>query len=64
MRMTSLVSKLTPIGVFALMAHATGTTEVADLARLQVYVILYALVCLTLGLVVLPGLISAFTPLS
>jgi Na+/H+-dicarboxylate symporter len=46
------------------MAVAAGTTEVADLARLQVYVILYALVCLTLGLVVLPGLVSAFTPLS
>jgi len=46
------------------MAVAAGTTEVADLARLQVYVILYALICLTLGLVVLPGLVSAFTPLS
>ncbi len=33
-----IVAKLAPIGVFALMAHAAGTTDVADLVRLQVYI--------------------------
>jgi len=63
MRITGIVSKLAPLGVFALMANVVGTTDIADLARLQVYIVLYALIALMLGLIVLPGLITVFTPL-
>ncbi|MGI9265634.1 MAG: cation:dicarboxylate symporter family transporter [Gammaproteobacteria bacterium] len=63
MRITSAVAKLAPIGVFGLMAHAAGTTDIADLARLQVYIVLYALLALTFGLWVLPGLVAILTPL-
>ena len=52
-----------PLGVFALMAYAVGTTDFEDLARLQVYIVLYALIALFLGLWVLPGLVCALTPL-
>ena len=62
-RITGIVSKLAPLGVFALMANVVGTTDIADLARLQVYIVLYALIALILGLFVLPGLIAVFTPL-
>ncbi len=61
-RMTDFVSRLAPIGVFGLIASAVGTTDVEDLTRLQVYVILYALLCLVLALWVLPALVTVLTP--
>ena len=63
MWVTSIISKLAPLGVFALMANAVGTTDFEDLARLQVYIVLYALIALFLGLWVLPALVCALTPL-
>jgi len=62
MRITSLVGKLAPIGVFALIASAVGTIAFEDLARLQVYIIVYALIALVLSLIILPGIITIFTP--
>ena len=63
MRITGYIAKLAPLGVFALIANMVGTTDLQDLMRLQVYLGLYALLALVLGLGVLPGLISIFTPL-
>ena len=63
MWMTGIVSQLAPVGVFALIASAAGTTDVADLMRLQVYIVLYAMTALFLGLWVVPGLVTTFTPL-
>ena len=63
MWVTGIISRLAPFGVFALMASAVGTTDIEDLARLQVYLVLYALIALLLGLWVLPALVSAVTPL-
>jgi ABC-type amino acid transport substrate-binding protein len=45
------------------MANAVGTTDFEDLARLQVYIVLYALIALFLSLWVLPALVCALTPL-
>ena len=63
MKITRGVAKLTPIGVFALMAHLVGTVDFEDLVRLQVYLVLYALCALFLSLWVLPTLVAALTPL-
>ncbi|MCX2983426.1 cation:dicarboxylase symporter family transporter [Halieaceae bacterium IMCC14734] len=63
MKITRGVAKLTPIGVFALMAHLAGTVDLDDLFRLQVYLVLHALASLFLGLWVLPALVAAVTPL-
>jgi Na+/H+-dicarboxylate symporter/ABC-type amino acid transport substrate-binding protein len=60
---TGVISKLAPIGVFALIASAAGTTDGADIARMQVYIVLYALIALFLGLWVVPGLVTTLTPL-
>ncbi len=57
------VAKLAPIGVFALIASAVGTTDLADLTRLQVFVALFALQSLVLALWVLPTLVTVLTPL-
>lgn len=62
MEITKIIAKLSPIGVFALIASAFGTIAIEDLTRLQVYLIIYALISLSLGLIVLPWLISTFTP--
>jgi proton glutamate symport protein len=63
-RITGAVVRLAPLGVFALMASAAGTLELADLSRIQVYVLVYCVVALVLAFWVLPGLVSALTPLS
>jgi Na+/H+-dicarboxylate symporter/ABC-type amino acid transport substrate-binding protein len=60
---TGFISKLAPIGVFALMASNAGTIAIEDLARLQIYIVLYALIALVLSLWILPGLVTVFTPL-
>jgi Na+/H+-dicarboxylate symporter/ABC-type amino acid transport substrate-binding protein len=62
MGVTKIVAKLSPIGVFALISSAFGTIAIEDLARLQVYLVLYALVALCLSLIVLPCFVSIFTP--
>jgi len=62
MKITSIIAKLSPIGVFALIADMAGTTDWADFARLQVYVVIYASICLALVVFILPGLITIFTP--
>ena len=61
-KVTGIVGKLAPIGVFALIASAAGTYAIEDLTRLQVYLIVYALIALALSLLILPKIITAFTP--
>jgi Na+/H+-dicarboxylate symporter len=63
MKITGWVAKLTPMGVFALMAHLVGTIDFGDLVRLQVYIVMYGLAALFLGLWVLPTMVAALTPL-
>lgn len=63
MNITGVVGRLAPYGVFAITASAAGTIDVTELARLQVYVVLYVLLALLLSLWVVPGLIAALTPL-
>ena len=63
MKITRGVAKLTPIGVFALMAHLVGTVDLDDLFRLQVYLALYAFAALFLALWALPTLVATLTPL-
>jgi hypothetical protein len=42
MRVTAVIGRLAPYGVFAITAAAAGTIDVGDLARLQVYLVLHA----------------------
>jgi Na+/H+-dicarboxylate symporter len=62
-RITGTVVRLAPIGVFALMASAAGTLDLAALGRIQVYVLVYIGVALALVFWVLPALVRAVTPL-
>ena len=61
MKITGMLAKLSPFGVFALIASITGTSAIDDLTRLQVYIIVYILIALTLSFILLPGIIMVFT---
>ncbi len=62
MKITRIITRTAPVGVFALIAAVSGTFAVEDLMRLQVYIVLYVLIALLLSLVLLPGIIMVFTP--
>ena len=61
-RVTMMVVKITPIGVFAMTAAAAGTMDVSEFARLQVYFTTYIGGCLFLTFIAFPMLISILTP--
>ena len=61
-RVTRFVVGLTPIGVFAIVAVATGTMTWEEIGRLKVYFVVYIAASLYLALWVLPVLISTLTP--
>jgi len=63
-RVNSFLVRLAPYGVFAIAAATAGTMHPEEFQRLQVYLLIYTLGALLLGLVVFPGLISSLTPLS
>jgi Na+/H+-dicarboxylate symporter/ABC-type amino acid transport substrate-binding protein len=60
---TGFVGRIAPYGVFAITASAAGTIDVADLGRLQVYIVVYVAMALILSLWLVPGLIAVLTPL-
>ncbi len=63
LRVTDFVVRFTPYGVFAIAAAAAGTMTVEEFARVQVYVLSYVAFALISALWLLPGLVSALTPL-
>ncbi|HTG72534.1 MAG TPA: cation:dicarboxylase symporter family transporter [Terriglobia bacterium] len=62
-RATRLIVRSTPYGLFAIAATQAGTLDLAQLERLQVYIVTYLTVALLVSLWVLPGLVAALTPL-
>ncbi len=61
-RVNGYVVRLSPIGVFAMTAAAAGTITLAEIERLQGYIIGFLLATLILTFWILPGLVSALTP--
>jgi len=62
-RVNRMVVQLTPIGVFAIAAHTSGTLDFDQIARLQVYLISYGAMALLLTVWIFPGLIACLTPI-
>jgi ABC-type amino acid transport substrate-binding protein len=62
-RVNRMVVRLTPVGVFAIAAHTSGTLDFDQIARLQVYLISYGVMALLLTVWIFPGLISCLTPI-
>lgn len=63
-QVNKMVVKLTPIGVFAIGAGVVNELSLSDLSRLQGYLLVYVLAVLIFTLVILPLIISVFTPFS
>ena len=62
-RANKLAVKLTPIGLFAIVAHTVGTMDTEQMARLRVFLISYGAMSLLLALWILPGLVACLTPI-
>jgi Na+/H+-dicarboxylate symporter/ABC-type amino acid transport substrate-binding protein len=62
-RVTNFVVRLTPIGVFAITASASGTMGLAELKRMEVYLFTYVAFSLVMSLWILPALVTTLTPL-
>jgi Na+/H+-dicarboxylate symporter len=63
-RVTEIVVRLAPIGVFAIAASAAGTMDLEELGRLQVYALAFIAVSIVLTFWVLPSLVTSLTPLN
>ena len=63
-RITQFMARLTPFGVFAVVASAAGTMSFEELARLQVFLVLYVLMAVLLTFWLFPALITSLTPLT
>jgi Na+/H+-dicarboxylate symporter len=61
-RITGIIVKLTPLGVFAISAAAAGTMTIEEFGRLQVYLVSFNLAVLLLTFAVLPLLVMPVTP--
>jgi Na+/H+-dicarboxylate symporter len=61
-RMNGMIIRLTPLGIFAIAASTSGTMTLAEVGRLQAYLITYTVLALILGFWVLPLLITSCTP--
>jgi Na+/H+-dicarboxylate symporter len=61
-RITNFLIKFAPLGVFAIIASATGTMRFAELERLQVYMVAYMVAALLLTFWILPALVTSLTP--
>jgi Na+/H+-dicarboxylate symporter len=63
MRIAQFIVRLAPVGVFALVAATAGTISLEELGRLQVYMLTYIGAALLLSFWILPGIVSAMTPI-
>jgi len=63
-RVNHFLVKLSPYGIFAIVASVSGTMAFDELARLKDYLIICTVAGALLGLVVLPVLLAAVTPFS
>jgi Na+/H+-dicarboxylate symporter len=62
-QVTRFVFRLTPYGLFAVAAVASGTLRMTEIERIEVYLLTYVALALVMALWILPGLVSAITPI-
>jgi len=61
-KISSLMVRLAPLGVFAMAASTSGTMSLNELGRLQAYFVAYTAGAVLLGFVILPLLVTTCTP--
>ena len=60
---TTFIVRLAPFGLFAVTAMLAGTLRSEELQRVQVYLLTYGVFAALLALWLMPGLVSALTPI-
>jgi len=60
-RVGAMVSKTTPLGIFAIAAHTAGSMRLEEFERLQGFLLVYAGLACLLTFWLLPGLVAALT---
>lgn len=63
-QVNKMIVKITPIGVFSIAAGVVSDLSWSDLSRLQGYLLIYLVAVLIMTFIVLPYVISIFTPYS
>jgi Na+/H+-dicarboxylate symporter/ABC-type amino acid transport substrate-binding protein len=63
-QVNKMIVKITPIGVFSIAAGVVSKLSWSDLSRLQGYLLIYLLAVILITFLVLPYIISIFTPYS
>ncbi|MCA0932550.1 cation:dicarboxylase symporter family transporter [Lutimonas saemankumensis] len=63
-QVNKMIIKITPLGVFSIAAGVVSTLSWSDLSRLQGYLLVYLLAVILFTFLILPSLISIFTPYS
>ena len=64
LRISKFITRLAPVGIFAIAASTAGTVSLAEVGRLQAYLVAYTAGAVFLGFVVLPLLVTTLTPLT
>lgn len=64
LRVSKYITRLAPIGIFAIAASIAGTASLDDIVRLQAYLFAYTGGAIFLGVFVLPMLVTTLTPLT
>lgn len=63
-QVNKMIIKITPVGVFSIGAGVVSTLSWSDLSRLQGYLLVYLLAIVLFTFIILPYIISVFTPYS
>ena len=63
-QVNKMIVRITPIGVFSIAAGVVSSLSWADLSRLQGYLLIYLVAVIIMTFIVLPYVISIFTPYS
>ncbi|MCP4901320.1 MAG: transporter substrate-binding domain-containing protein, partial [bacterium] len=63
-RINTIIVRVTPVGVFAIVASIAGTLTLDELDRLRAYFMIYTAAALILSFWILPMLVAALTPFS
>ena len=61
-KLTHIIVRFTPLGVFAMAANAAGTLTLEELGQIQVYICVFIVSALLLSFLALPLLVSILTP--
>ncbi len=64
LQVSMFITRLAPLGIFAIAASTAGTVSLSEVVLLQTYLLTYTIGAIFLGFIVLPMLVTLTTPLT